>query len=57
MRPQVKNWLRVAMATQPRQATVVWAALRPVAPVHLRGAAKHCLALAKHSLARDFHQD
>jgi hypothetical protein len=57
MRPQVKNWLRVAMATQPRQATVVWAALRPVAPEHLRAAAKHCLVLARRSPARDFPQN
>jgi hypothetical protein len=33
------------------------AALRPVAPQYLRAAAKDCLALAMHSLARDFHQN
>lgn len=40
----------------PPQATVALAALRPVALERLRAAAKHCLALARHSLARDFHQ-
>lgn len=37
------------------QATIARAALRPVAREHLR-VPKHCLALARHSLARDFPQ-
>jgi hypothetical protein len=45
------------MAMWPPQATVVRTALRPIAPEHLRAAAEHCLALAKHSPARDFHQN
>jgi hypothetical protein len=57
MRPQVKNWQRVATATQPPQATAVRAALRPVAMERLRPAAKHCPALARHSPGRDFHQN
>ncbi|MGB8804971.1 MAG: hypothetical protein WCC93_08600, partial [Chthoniobacterales bacterium] len=57
VRPQVKNWLQVARATQQPQATVVRAALRPVAPEHLLAAAKHCLALARRSPAQDFPQN
>jgi hypothetical protein len=56
MRPQVTNSLQVAAATQLPQATVAGAALYPVAPKHLRAAAKHCLELARHSLEQDFLQ-
>jgi hypothetical protein len=52
----VKDWLQVPMAMRwSSQATAVQAALRPVAQEHLRLAAKHCLALARHSPARGFH--
>ena len=46
---------QIALATRPLQATVAWAALCQVVREHLR-VPKHCLALARHSLARDFHQ-
>ena len=40
----------------PVRAMLVRGPLRPVVPEHLRAAAKHCLELTRHSLARDFPQ-